>query len=71
MEMIPVTSSNLAAVGYDQESFLLKVQFNNGRIYEYYSVSKEVHEGLMNAPSKGTYFYERIQNGGYSYNEIT
>lgn len=69
--MVPVSSSNLAAVEYDSESYTLKVQFNNGRIYEFYNVPKEVHTGLMNAPSKGTYFYEKIQNGGYFYNEIT
>ena len=65
MEMQPVSSSNLAAVGYDEESSTLRVEFLNGTSYEYYNVPKEVFEDLLNAGSKGQYFNSNIKKGGY------
>lgn len=69
MERIPVTSSNIASVGYDTNSATLEVEFNNGRIYQYFSVPISQYDGLMNASSKGKYFYKNIQNQ-YKYTEI-
>lgn len=69
MERIPVTSSNIASVGYDTNSATLEVEFNNGRIYRYFDVPISQYDGLMNASSKGTYFYKNIQNQ-YKYTEI-
>jgi len=68
MEMISVSSSNLAAVGYNYETATLRIQFLNGGIYDYYGVSSDVYEGLLEAGSKGQYFDRFIKKGGYSYN---
>ena len=57
-----VTSSNLYAVGYDESSGTLQVEFRNGSIYEYYNVPASVYQGLLDAPSKGRYFYAHIRN---------
>jgi hypothetical protein len=62
MLLIPVISRNLAAVGWDEVSGELQVQFHNGSIYSYQSVPPEVYQGLMDAPSKGTYFAYTIRN---------
>lgn len=70
MEMQPVSSSNLAAVGYDEESSTLRVEFLNGTSYEYYNVPKEVFEDLLNAGSKGQYFNANIKKGGYPYSKL-
>jgi hypothetical protein len=60
MEMVPVNSSNLSAVGYDEDSGLLCIEFNNGHAYEYYDVPKYEHDGLMSADSHGSYAAQNI-----------
>jgi hypothetical protein len=67
MERVPVSSSNLASVGYDAGSATLEVEFNHGGIYQYSGVPDEIHQGLMNAGSHGTYFDQCVKKAGYSY----
>jgi hypothetical protein len=69
MNMIPVESRNLAAVGYSNETGTLTIQFNNGRTYEYYGVPEYEYENLMNAGSKGQYANQNIYKA-YSQSEI-
>lgn len=67
MNMIPVSSSNLAAVGY--EAGTLRILFNSGSIYDYYGVPESVYNGLMRASSKGNYHADFIKNS-YQYRRI-
>lgn len=62
MEMVPVSSSNLRAVGYDADSATLRVAFHGGGVYDYFGVPPGVHDGLMRAPSKGTFLNSRIKD---------
>jgi hypothetical protein len=70
MEMTPVSSSNLAAVGYDNESATLRIQFLHGGIYDYQGVPADIYEGLINAGSKGQFFDKFIKKGGFPYSKI-
>ena len=70
MERIPVQSSNLASVGYDSKTATLEVEFLNGSIYQYFGVPAEVHQGLMNAGSKGSYLDQNIKKAGYTYHKV-
>ena len=60
MEMIHVESSNLAAVGYNHNEAVLRIEFNNGRMYEYYDVPQYVFDDLLVAGSKGQYAHQNI-----------
>ncbi|MDR8389504.1 KTSC domain-containing protein [Aliifodinibius sp. S!AR15-10] len=60
MNRIPVDSSNIASIGYDQDRALLEIEFNNGRIYEYYDVPQYEYDQLMAAESHGSYANENI-----------
>jgi hypothetical protein len=60
MNMIPVSSSNLSSVGYENNT--LYVSFNHGGTYSYSGVPYSVYENLLNAPSKGQYFARNIKN---------
>jgi hypothetical protein len=51
--LVPVTSSNVAAVGYDEATKTARVRFHNGAVYRYADVPKELHESIMAAPSVG------------------
>ena len=67
MNMIPVVSSNIYAVGYDGST--LRIQFHSGGIYDYSGVPESVYNGLMNAASKGSYHAAHIKNV-YPYRKI-
>ena len=67
--MVPVSSSNLAAVGYDPPTETLRVEFLNGSLYEYKAVPQGVYDELMAAPSHGSYFNRFIRNS-YAYERI-
>lgn len=66
MEREPVSSSNVAAVGYDADSLTLEVEFNDGAVYQYFDVSAGVADGLIAAPSVGKYLHDNIK-GRYRY----
>lgn len=67
MNMVPVSSSNLEAVGY--ENGVLRIAFHGGRVYEYTGVSESVYRELMTASSHGKYFHAYIRNV-YPYRRI-
>ncbi len=62
MDMISVSSSNIAAVGYNEADQVLRVQFNNGRTYEYDGVPVDVYDALMVADSVGKEFNATVKN---------
>lgn len=61
MKMNPVQSSNIAAVGYDDDSKTLAVEFKNGGIYHYSDVSPETRKALLAADSIGKYLMLNIK----------
>jgi len=66
MEKQEVESSVIGAVGYSR---VLEIQFESGRLYQYYDVPDEVYLGMLNAQSKGKYFNSHIR-GQFKYQEI-
>ena len=70
MELIPVRSSNLSAVGYDPFEAVLTIAFHGGRIYDYFCVPLPIYWGLMAAMSHGKFFHARIKNR-YAYRRLT
>ncbi|MDR3611401.1 MAG: KTSC domain-containing protein [Ignavibacteriaceae bacterium] len=69
IEKIFVSSSNVEALGYDDNTQTLRVWFLNGSIYDYRGVGKMEFEGLLNAPSIGSYLHKNIK-GQYSYEKV-
>ena len=70
MERVPVSSSNLASIGYDHSTAVLEIEFNHGGVYQYVGVPSEIYEGLMNAGSHGTYFDQFVKKAGYPYTKV-
>lgn len=62
----PVSSSNLAEVGYDPTRQILEVYFKNGHTYQYLDVPERIHEDLMTAGSPGGYLSREVK-GKYRY----
>lgn len=67
--LIPVSSSDIAAVGYHRWTSTLTVAFHSGGVYEYYGVPYSEYAGLMNASSHGSYFHAHIRNN-YRYRRV-
>lgn len=62
VRMIKVESSNVRSVGYDEDKKFLYVRFISGATYAYRGVPKSVAVGLVEAPSKGQYHKNYIQD---------
>lgn len=62
IKRIPVTSSNIASVGYDKEAHILEIEFHHGAVYRYLDVPERVYEELMNSPAMGSYFMNELKN---------
>lgn len=67
MNMIPVSSSNISSIGY--ENGTLYVTFHHGGLYAYFNVPESIYHGLMSASSHGSYLASHVK-GVYSYKRI-
>jgi hypothetical protein len=61
MERKQVNSSKIRSVGYDERNRVLEVELNDGGIFQYSSVSPEVHRRLVSAPSIVSYYRDKIE----------
>ncbi len=61
MERLPVESSVIVAVGYDDSASILEVVFRTGRTYRYFRVPASEYDALVNAESVGAYFNREIR----------
>lgn len=72
MRLIPVTSSMLAALGYNTGREILVAQFHkNGKFFRYDGVPENVFVSVITAESQGVAFDQFVKRGGYMYQEVT
>lgn len=69
MNRTPVSSSNVASVGYDLSTLTLEVEFNDGSVYQYFDVPDTVYQELMRAGSIGKFLHANIKNN-YRYTRV-
>ena len=69
MEMHSVESSNVAAIGYDEATQTVQVQFNDGSTYQYFDVPQNVYDDFFNSDSKGKFLHANIK-GVYRYSRV-
>lgn len=71
MQRGAVSSSQIRSIGHDTDTNTLEVEFNNGAVYQYDSVPREVYLSLMNAGSVGSYFNSHIKgNPAHPYRRV-
>lgn len=68
-QMQSVSSSNVAELGYDDANQVVYVRFLNGTVYIYKGVPQFEYDGLLNAPSIGSYLHRNYKNV-YPYERI-
>ena len=61
MKMERVESSNIKAIGYDDGSKTLRVEFHSGASHDYPDTSPEQHADFMAADSKGKHFHKHFR----------
>lgn len=62
MELKFVTSSNIIALGYDDDTQTMGVQFKGGKVYHYAGVTRELFEIVRDAESIGREFIYSIKD---------
>jgi hypothetical protein len=68
-KLVPVNSSSIHHVGYDHASHRLFLDYEGGRLYEYFDVPNDVYVRLRNAVSIGRFVNYAIKPH-YHYKEI-
>lgn len=70
--LAPVTSSQIEAVGYDEATKTLAVQFKKGAIYHYANVPAETYKAFSSAESLGKWFGANIKAhpGKYPFKKV-
>lgn len=62
MQLTPVVSSNIAAVGYDNVQNVLHIQFKGKEtVYSYQGVPVETYQLMMSADSIGSFYARHIK----------
>jgi hypothetical protein len=62
MQMKTVSSRAISSIGYDPQTCVLKIQFKQGRTYDFCGVPQHVFDGLLNAGSHGGYYNDHIRD---------
>jgi hypothetical protein len=66
MEKQSLESSVVRAAGY---TYVLEIEFQSGRIYQYFDVPEGIYNAFLDSESKGKYFNAHIR-GKFPYREI-
>ncbi len=64
-----IWASKLSAVGYQEETQVLEIEFFDGAIYQYTKVPKHIYQALMITSAQDIYFEQCIK-GKYSENYL-
>jgi hypothetical protein len=70
MPATAVKSTTLTTVAYDTASQMLRLEFRSRAVYCYFGVPPRVHQDLLAANSKGSYFNRNIR-GRFPYHRLT
>lgn len=60
MERKRVNSSRIRAVGYDEKSQTLEIEFSNGQVFQYAKVYPEVYRRFLAAPNPTAFYDDKI-----------
>lgn len=73
MNMQPVQSSNIRAIGYDPSTRDMEVHFRSGARYRYHGVDADAHEAFLNSPEEGSHgkHFHRYVRAGYEFERLS
>ena len=62
MQMVRVNSSAIVALGYDEQTARMRIQFQQVHSYDFCRVPPNVHAAFMRLYSYGIYYNEHIKD---------
>ena len=62
LERQPVKSRILRSVGYDDNTKILEIEFQNGLVYQFLNVPLKVYTDLIRSSEIGKYFTEKVRS---------
>ncbi len=62
IQLEPVVSSNIAAIGFDAKSGRMQVKFNNGGMYEAPGATQADYDDFKLSKSKGVHFNKVLKH---------
>lgn len=69
MRMTPIDSTAIARTGYSGAKRILRLEYRNGRIYDYFDVPPEIYKEMLSADSAGEFVNLEIKPN-YDYSEV-
>lgn len=69
MRREPVSSSNVAEVGYDERKRVLEVKYKHGGLYQYFEVPSIIYSDLLQAASVGKFVNANVK-GSFRYAKV-
>jgi hypothetical protein len=64
-----INSSAIARAGHDFGTKTLRLEYTNGKRYDYFDVPRHIYEELLDAESAGE-FVNRVIKPNYDYSEV-
>jgi hypothetical protein len=64
MDRVPIKSSALRSIGYDEASGTLDVEMANGVVYRYTDTKPETFHAMMAADSPGRFYHQYLKGAG-------
>ena len=61
MNMIPVSSSAISSIGYDESTGRMRIRFTSGNAYDFCRVPAELFARFMRSASKGDFYNSHIR----------
>ena len=61
MDRTPISSSSIASIGYEDDSSTLEIEFNNGSVYQYFDVPRNIFDSLWASDSRGAFLAANIK----------
>lgn len=62
MERTPVSSSSIRSLGFDPETGVCEVEYQNGVVYQASGMTAEQFQAILAAESVGSYYARNIRN---------
>jgi hypothetical protein len=70
MEMLPIDSGTVRAVGYEPPTGGLHIELTDGTLYEFMEVPQDVYDAFFTAPAKDA-FVDGVLKRDYRYVQLT
>ncbi|HEX9844971.1 MAG TPA: KTSC domain-containing protein [Candidatus Nitrosotenuis sp.] len=70
MERIRVDSGNIRIIGYDESTQTLEIEFQQSGTYQYFGISKKIHDDFMKYALSHNQYYTRYIKNRYRHKKI-